>query len=149
MEKFQINADPDYTPTPEQVIFNCNLAEKLWRERVKPAQVNLNFWVKTNETTPECETIACFGGHIGKWPEFLALDGAFTYPNGMPDLKYCSHKNAEFILFGNNWIFDLRIRRQPCSGTWLGRLESQEYSDYEVVLQRIARCRGMAEKVKL
>lgn len=131
MEKFHIDLDGE--PTPEQVIFNCNLAEKLWRERVKPAQVNLYIWVVTSDDSV-CGTIACFGGHIGKWPEFLALEGAYTYPDGMPDLR--STRDAEFALFGNHWIFNSRSALEY----------NHEHDDYEIVLQRIARCRGMAEK---
>jgi hypothetical protein len=143
---FQFNAKGEL-PTPAQVVHNCNLAEKLWRERVQVDNVNLQQWVSTQALPPgHCGRIACFGGHLASWPEFMQISGAGTRSYGAPvviiprdDGGPNSEIDAEELLFGNDWIFDTRNMSE----------DSDDEPDYEIVLQRIARCRELAQQGKL
>lgn len=129
MEMFQVNVGQD-GPSPEQIVHNCDLAEKLWYERVKPENVNLNTW--------SCGTVACFGGHIAQWPEFLLLQFAHVQEHVpeflIPGIPYS--RSAGYEIFGNDWIFN-------------GRSSCESDTDYSIVLARIAHCRELALENKL
>jgi hypothetical protein len=71
---------------------NCQLALRIWRERVDPVMVDegLQHW--------RCGTTACFGGHLARWPEFRAIPDSREL-NGSPDIA-TRGASVDFLLFG-------------------------------------------------
>ena len=104
---------------------NLDLAERLWRERVTPEQVDLGHWA--------CGTQACFGGHLATWPEFQAMGVGVgggvenRYPE-IQAIEALGTKVAEY-LFGDESLFYAAV--EPTEGT-----------DYDMVLMRIAKRRA-------
>jgi hypothetical protein len=75
----------------EDQLHNAILARELWQERVSEDEVDLGHW--------KCGTQACFGGHLGMWPEFRNLPGALQESWGTPHFEDPNAK-VDIILFG-------------------------------------------------
>lgn len=129
------------TFTAEQQLANLNLAEHLWRSRVKPSDVvgGLRMWT--------CGTQACFGGHLATWPEFREM-GVRLLGEAAENPMWCAAPafdtetwgwSVGVILFGSHDIFDER------GGSGLDCAADDEdlgdLDDHAMVLHRIARQR--------
>ena len=97
---------------------NCELALRLWKERVKPEQVveGLRHY--------RCGTQACFGGHLATWPEFQAM-GVTAY-DSVPGYRGRMGFNVAYELFGVRHLFCFRDAYE-------------EGTDHEVVVRRLER----------
>lgn len=90
----------------DKQICNNILAAMLWHD-VKPSQVvkKLHIW--------KCNGHACFGGWVGKWPEFKEQGVLVDELDGSPYMMNEFRRNVaamevSFILFGNHHLFDQR-----------------------------------------
>lgn len=94
--------------THEEQLANLELALRLWNERVRPRKVSadLAYW--------KCGTQACFGGHLGTWPEFQAK-GVSRWSNGAPRMDDLNSVNISQHLFGSDYLF--MSRRVGDTGT--------------------------------
>lgn len=143
--------------TREQQLANIDLAERLWRERVKPEQIvpRLVYWGNN------CGTVACFGGHVATWPEFneqgvwpaghffVYLYGAGAWkPMLAPDTGVWGGLGIAGYLFGDSDLFIWRGRHpaDPMFDAWAVpdvAVEGDDLTvtDHQLVLNRLAYAR--------
>ena len=115
---------------------NCELALRLWKERVKPEQVveGLRHY--------RCGTQACFGGHLATWPEFQAM-GVRCRVEGSPAITGLgSTLGVSAHLFGTPYLFVARQVDEEHGDYTQYRypgapLDDPEASDHEVITLRL------------
>jgi hypothetical protein len=101
----------------EDQLHNATLARELWQERVSEDDVDLGHW--------KCGTQACFGGHLGTWPEFRNLPGALQESWGTPHFEN-PNVQVDIVLFGELMFYS----QQPSEH---GRRQ------HEIILDRLDR----------
>ena len=115
--------------SPQQQLENSKIALRRWMEVPrKNVYPELQGWTNEPQKSPDCGTLACFGGWVAVMPEFVAMGVRRDHAGRPVGLKTTTSDELAWLLFGDSNIFEVTSFTED---------RETNYNDHKVVKNRL------------